>query len=129
MDFLGTEKYGLTFGERNHKCYVLSGYALACGGKVDMYSKMIHGSIHQVGGERIGHAWLILGDGRIWEPISADIMAGGVFVDEFRPETHRAYSQYDVVEHVREFGHWGPWIDGSQRPEYAELWDDEDMFI
>lgn len=128
MNFLGTQHYGVTHQRRNGKCYEISGFALASGEVVDRYSMLVHGSVHYLTDDkRVDHAWLKLPNGRIWEPISAKEMSETEFELAYSPRVREQYTQYDVIECVREFGHWGPWDEGSEAVQLAELWDDADL--
>jgi hypothetical protein len=85
IDWMGTENANdepsLLFQQRRGRCYELAGFAVAFGA-AGPHSRLIHGSwVGPVPKERIGHAWVRLPDGRIWEPIRARIYASSDFYE------------------------------------------------
>ena len=72
-DYFGTENASgepsVGLEQRIKRCYELAGYAVA----MDLMpegSSVVHGSWHGPGApQRIGHAWVKLPQGLVWEPI------------------------------------------------------------
>lgn len=108
-ELYGTEHLGTTVDDRLGKCYEIAGYALMIG-DAPSDAKLVHGSMHHVRApRRIGHAWLELADGRIWEPI------GGTFYDPLlweylvRGIVSHTYDQSTARARAFETRIWGPW--------------------
>lgn len=116
LDLFGTgdvDGPSLLRDDRKNRCYELSAYALALG-SAPADATLFHGSID--GGPdtagRIGHAWLRLPGGRIWEPISYRVYEPEwIQWAQARPEV--GYSCADTRRMIAVSGHYGPWHDPS----------------
>lgn len=113
IDFLGTENASgepsLTFAQRRNRCYELAGSAVAFG-SAPAGSMLVHGSwTGPVPKERIGHAWVILPGGRVWEPIRHRIYAKDDFYVWTRAWDERTYALPVVRRHLAATGHFGRW--------------------
>ena len=66
--WLGTdEPDAMKFEDRLRRCYELAGKGIL---HAPEGSTLVHGTIEGFGNPRIGHAWVELPDGSVWEPIS-----------------------------------------------------------
>ena len=113
-DLYGTgeanDEPSLTHEDRRKRCYELACHALIFG-SAPADAKLVHGTIdggYVDGPGRIGHAWLRLADGRIWEPISAKVYGQEwmVWADAL-PE--RVYTRHEARLAVVRFEHYGRW--------------------
>lgn len=114
-DYLGSDvidgERAATFDERISRCYELAGFALLCG-TAPTGSTLIHGTMKGThpGARRIGHAWLRLPDGRIWEPIYAEIWADYAAWQKYADaKVERRYSAKRARTVIFYFDHWGRW--------------------
>ena len=114
VDFLGTENASqipsILFEQRRQRCYELAGYAVAFG-TAPAGSLLVHGSwTGPVPKERIGHAWVLLPDGCVWEPIRARIYADRAeFYDWTKAWDERTYALSVVRRNLASSGHFGRW--------------------
>lgn len=100
--------------DRLGKCYVLAGRNIYEGWD------LVHGSIQGWNHPRIGHAWNIKPDGKVYDP---------VMDQEFDPDTHRLafkaeeYGRWDPTEAATmatKEGHWGPWAGPFMETDYLD---------
>jgi hypothetical protein len=82
------------FESRLGRCYELAGsYAPTQPG-----STLIHGSIQGFGYPRIGHAWVQLKDGSVWEPTTDTVYPEKTFRSYFNAEITKAYDPASVAK-------------------------------
>lgn len=117
LDLYGTgevEGLSLSFASRKNRCYELAAYALVFGA-APADALLVHGSID--GGEgtlgRIGHAWLRLPGGRIWEPISYRLY-GSEWTEWSQAQPEVSYSKATARDLIFAVGTFGPWHDESK---------------
>lgn len=65
-------------------------------------------------GERDEKAWLLLSDGRVWEPVSALICDRDKFYEFAAAEEGDIYSADEAVLNMMEHRHFGPWEEPSR---------------
>lgn len=70
---------------------------------------LIHGSTQSFDFQRRGHAWVVLQNGRIWEPISNREWDPEVFETLFRPQIEKTYHFAAMNMNCVQHQHWGPW--------------------
>jgi hypothetical protein len=99
------------FDQRIGRCYELAGRVAAR----NFDAVLVHGSIEGGGKPRIGHAWINLKDGSIWEPATNMIWASDAFHRFFNTRVHASYDISTVQHECARYRHWGPW-DGSVSP-------------
>lgn len=110
--FFGTEdidgERALTPNERGGRCYELSAYAVVFGTAPEG-SVLVHGSIHgpEAGMQRIGHAWIELPDGTVWEPLYHEIHRDWATYADAREE--RRYTRRAAMRKIARTGTWGAW--------------------
>jgi hypothetical protein len=99
-----------TFETRKGRCYELA--ALAVMLNQVSGARLVHGSIHNefhstIG--RIGHAWVLLPDGRVWEPIFGNVYEAESWRNwsDFRIE--RVYPRHRAMRLMSKTEHYGPW--------------------
>jgi GNAT superfamily N-acetyltransferase len=97
-----------TFDERLTRCYELAASALFAGAPEG--SVLVHGSIHGYGApRRIGHAWLNLPDGTVWEPITAKVYDKDAWTAYARAREERVYTKDQAAKELIGSGHYGRW--------------------
>lgn len=117
VDLMGTgdvEGPSVTFEQRRRRCYELAAYALVFG-SAPADALLVHGSIDGGPGTlgRIGHAWLRLPGGRIWEPINARTYEPD-WTEWSQAEPEVSYSRASARDLVMAIGTYGPWHDESE---------------
>lgn len=97
---------GIPRKDRLGRCYELAGKY-----HVDNPdTTLVHGSIHGMGAPRIGHAWVVHGDGKtVWEPATGQEWDKPAFDAVFHAEPEHTYTHDQALTHMIEDGHWGPW--------------------
>ncbi len=86
------------------RCYELAGRRVLQG-----EGTLVHGTITNGATARIGHAWVIMEDGSVWEPISDQAMPMLVFVAFFHPEPILSYPREEALSLMARTAHFGPW--------------------
>jgi len=82
----------------------------------DEDKKLVHGTVHPVGGERMLHAWVENHDGSVFEPEHGKTWSKDEFEKHYRPDAHAKFSPLESrIAMVRQ-GHMGPWPAGSGTP-------------
>lgn len=111
-EYYGTEEYEgkrtVTDEERSGLCYVLAGYALSAG-RTPAGAIMVHGTISGFGNPRIGHAWLMIEEDLVWEPMQARLWPALIWNAVANPEVGAEYDRAEAAEAMLEHGTWGPW--------------------
>ena len=112
LDLYGTGDVdgGAIGDQRRGRCYELACYALTLG-SAPHDAVLVHGSID--GGTalgRIGHAWLRLADGRVWEPTQARVY-GPEWLEWADARDEAEYDLHDARRRTLTSGHYGPWHD------------------
>lgn len=98
------------FKERLGQCYALAGtFALE-----HLDTELVHGSIEGMGQPRLGHAWVVIPNGQVWEPVSAMTLPQDAFERMFNPEVHFAYESWEWREYAYTTKNWGPWDDPEE---------------
>jgi hypothetical protein len=108
--------FGGGISDRLGHCYMLAG-------KAAMWSRdslnflmpepvaVIHGSMHGPdAAERIGHALVLLDDGRIWEPVTQGIYDRDKFETYSRWQQHHLHTISEARHWMQSTGNYGPWI-------------------
>lgn len=113
MEYFGTDEMdesALTVEERLTRCYELSAYALTIG-TAPPDATLVHGTWQHVvyAAKRIGHAWLELPDGHIWEPISGQIWKREMWNLILNPVEECRYTKDEARNAVMFHRHWGRW--------------------
>jgi hypothetical protein len=72
---------------------------------------LVHGhwSSPETRDKPIAHAWVVLADGRIWEPISSLIYSAEKFYAYTEPHDLTTYGETEVHVNLMRFWHYGPW--------------------
>lgn len=101
------------YEERRTRCYELACQALVWGG-APAGSLLIHGSMHGdlPGQVRIGHAWLELPGGAIWEPILGDVFATWadwqMWSNAISEHTYTLRQAQQMITQHETYGPWRP---------------------
>jgi hypothetical protein len=119
MEYLGTDSIdesALTIDERLTRCYELAAYALTIGTAPDD-AILVHGTWQHVvhTDKRIGHAWLELPDGQIWEPIRGVIWYRAAWNMILQPIEERRYTKSEAHNAVMFYRHWGRWHESEYK--------------
>jgi len=70
---------------------------------------LVHGMWQGPEPVAIGHAWVVLSDGAIWEPISMTLCDPETFYEYTRGVNVETYSETAVAINMVLSGHFGPW--------------------
>ena len=103
---MATQPVG-TFRQRLGRCYMLAGRFVSYDAPAG--TRLVHGTIQGRGHPRTGHAWAILPDGRVWEPITMQVYRPGAFKAIYSAQPVGTYDQQTVLQESLRTGHWGPW--------------------
>lgn len=111
--FMGTEwangERAHTFDERVRRCYEIAGYAIAFGSAGDS-ARLVHGSWHGPNADqRIGHAWVELPNGLLWEPIHAAIFDAEAMKAYARMWDERTYDKSTARKMIQSHQDYGRW--------------------
>jgi hypothetical protein len=91
------------FRERQGRCFELSGLVMLR--EPDNALMLVHGYRVSYAGIKIGHAWIELADGRVYDPVEDRYYEpgryGGVAVIR--------YSKREAAKLLAQHGHYGPW--------------------
>lgn len=103
--------------QRSHRCYELAAAAV-CLGTAGSDSILIHGTIcgPEPTAVRIGHAWVLLGNGTVWEPYLGDVFANEASWNAYAqalPE--QKYGRMAALRLTLVEEHWGPWHETKGR--------------
>jgi len=91
--------------ERLGRCYELAGNLAHH--NPDVF--LVHGTIQGLRFPRMGHAWVILPDGQVWEPTSNQVWKRDIFQGFFRPQVNKKYDYQAMLRECIRHEHWGPW--------------------
>lgn len=99
-----------TFNERIGRCFELAAYALVFG-SAPAEAQLIHGSMKgpHDSDKRIGHAWLRLPGGQVWEPIMHLVYQARAWELFAQPQVQYNYSRAEVRRMLFLHEHYGPW--------------------
>jgi hypothetical protein len=116
------EEIAVTHEQRSGRCYELCAIAVAFG-TAGPDSVLVHGTIHGPDDdmERIGHAWVLLGNGMVWEPLTMNLYISEANWTEFAaaiPE--RKYGPGRVRRLLKETDNFGPWHETEGATKKAE---------
>jgi HD superfamily phosphodiesterase len=92
---------------RQGRCYELAAKTLR---DTEIYAAaaLVHGTVNgRVG--RIGHAWIAVDGGAVYEPVSDEEWTVELFEAKFEPIEARRYSLIEAAHMMITTGHWGPW--------------------
>jgi hypothetical protein len=109
-------EFGGTLADRLGHCYMLAAKAAlwsrdSVNGYMPEPVAIIHGSMHGPdAAERIGHAIVLLDDGRVWEPVTQGIYDRTQFESYSRWERHHIHSISETRHWMQSTGNYGPWI-------------------
>ena len=118
MEYFGTEEVSdepaRTINERLHRCYELAGYALTLGDAPED-AILVHGTWQHVvfSDKRRGHAWLVLPDDRVWEPIQGKIWNKREWELIVQPVEEVRYTKDEARNVIMFHRHWGRWHDSE----------------
>lgn len=114
-DFFGTDHVSGeetdSFATRSGRCYEMAALALVFR-QVPVGSILVHGTIFhpfhsRVG--RIGHAWLMLPGGLVWEPTFGYVYTQEVWQRWANPKVEKTYRAHTVMRLLGVTEHYGPW--------------------
>lgn len=71
---------------------------------------LVHGTIVQIHA-RIGHAWLILPDGRVYDPVLNRCFSGREYVGRFEAIPECTYTLEQAAQAALHHRHLGPWAE------------------
>lgn len=78
---------------------------------VPVPTTLVHGtySSPETRGKPIAHAWVVLSNGQIWEPITSLICDAQKFYEFCEPHDLVTYGETEVRVNMMRHGHYGPW--------------------
>jgi hypothetical protein len=91
---------------RAHRCYEIAVKALIVRGTAPADSLLVHGTLGLTG---IAHAWLVLPDGSIWDPVYALVFTPDEWWRCVQPRDEHRYTKYEAAVACSRAGHCGPW--------------------
>jgi hypothetical protein len=95
---------------RQGRCYELAGYAVM---STLVDAVLVHGTIRIPGSSDPAapyeHAWVVLADGRVWDPTQARLLGAGLFWCVLQPVVANTYTHAELHPTSMRTGHWGPW--------------------
>lgn len=134
FDYAQTDEPMYPLGHRLGRCYELAAQAFSGWEMFEQHNSaltrlpdgsmtprlpapktLVHGTWQGPEPVRIGHAWVVLEDGRIWEPITALICDPVLFHAYSRDEAAWAYDATAVRVNLLKSGHYGPWHESDRR--------------
>lgn len=90
-------------------CYELAGqYTMGHPG-----TTVVHGSIQGFGNPRIDHAWVILENCTVLEPVSEQVYDPDAFEAVFDPLVSCTYDTASLCAQALRTRHWGPWTEAA----------------
>jgi hypothetical protein len=75
---------------------------------------LVHGTIQGAGYPPNPHAWVILPDGQVHDPVTDLTLPAEVYVRVFGAIEQVRYTYIEMARHVLRTEHWGPWHDENQ---------------
>ena len=96
-----------TVRQRIGRCYELSGREVAFSDDPD--ARLVHGTIQGFGYPPNPHAWVVRGNGIVYDPVLGQEFTGETHRALFRSEVDREYSKVEVAIACVRSRHWGPW--------------------
>jgi hypothetical protein len=91
---------------RAHRCYEIAVKALIVRATAPADSLLVHGTLGLTG---IAHAWLVLPDGYVWDPVYALVFPADVWRSLVEPRDERRYTKMQAAVACSAAGHFGPW--------------------
>lgn len=88
------------------RCYELNARKVAFEG---MEGDLVQGSIQGFGNPRIGHAWVELDDGRVYDAVLDRYFTQEAWVAFASPVEDARFSRTEAMIQAAKTGHWGPW--------------------
>jgi len=92
--------------EKLGECYERAGMFMFTS---DDGAKLVHGATFTFQSAGRKHAWVVLPNGRIWEPTGKMEWDPAKFERAFRPQIHNSYEFEAMNRNSQQHGHWGPW--------------------
>ena len=120
-DLMIGEEPSTRYDDRKGRCYELAGYAVVFGTAPEG-SVLVHGTMHgpYEDNERIGHAWVVLPNGQVWEPTLAEVHASiGAWVGYAAAIAERRYTEREARKMIMRHGTWGCWHETAGRTNNA----------
>jgi hypothetical protein len=120
VEFYGSEvangEPSVLFDQRRSRCYELATWT-AIHGSVPRGTVLVHGNWHGPGAPaRIGHAWLRLPDGSVWEPIRHRLYVDPLAWEHWTGAREEVrYSQHQATRLVLAHDTYGPWHEPRYR--------------
>lgn len=102
-----------TLRPRQGRCFELAGkFILADESKT---SVLVHGTVDAGRSKMpIEHAWIVLEDGRIYEPVEDTFFSAEQFTSTRRPNDETRFSYAEALIGLATVKNWGPWNDAEQ---------------
>ncbi len=91
-------------------CYELSGNYVAR--RQDCI--LVHGTIQGCGYPPNPHAWVILPDGMIHDPVGDVTLTADAYTRIFSAVEQVRYTYVEMARHALRAAHWGPWHEQDQ---------------
>ena len=103
--------------KRKGRCYELTVKALTSDDPEAVGARLVHGTVSAALGRmnhpypwiRMDHAWIVLADGRIYDPVLDKYFTASEFKKKVLAVAKRTYTRRQLVDMVANSGHSGPW--------------------
>jgi len=96
--------------KRDGRCYALANKIMLEPG-ADQFT-LVHGIVRGPRDTRIDHAWVMLPDGRLYDPVeNAYFSTAGEYAERYKAVIVRMFTRLDACEAMLVANHHGPWHD------------------
>ena len=104
--------------KRQGRCYELAARVMLNEDGSETFT-LVHGVVSSgFAWRRVGHAWIELPDGKVYEPVLNEYMTKAGFDSRAKPSECQRYAYMQAMKLLGHTGTFGPWTD-SERLAYA----------
>jgi hypothetical protein len=106
--------------KRHGRCYELAGKAILYEPDAEKW-QLAHGTVwNDVLEVHMGHAWIVLEDGRIYDPVFHEYFDSQQFSERHAAKPERTYNKKEAIDHMTASKNWGPWHTAQEGAENAQ---------
>ena len=100
--------------KRQGRCYELAGRVMLNEDGSETFT-LVHGEVSSgFAWRRIGHAWIELPDGSVYDPVLNEFMTKAGFDSRAKPSKCQRYTCMQAARLIGHAGHSGPWTDSER---------------